>query len=1259
MTLRTPDDHPAQAVRPSGLRLLPPCVVLVALLLGLFAGSSGAGVAQYSGTLYFSGPASSVSGSYQLLTASGTGFMTASAVAAGPANSGGVPSGSYRYVYVSGSGGAYTASYASTQVTVTNAPVTVSFPVGAPGTVDIYRSKIPSGTTTGTYILVASGVSTAAAYVDTSTATMGAGLPQADTRVATGSTGYAAFVPGTSLNNSASNSTVAASVTIPSSCKGWTVDAPGGMSFAAGTWQFDAEVRPDASGNGAATVTVAMWKVDNSGNTISGGTVVPPTDSGAIALNGANQTVSASYATSAATTLDTNEHLCVQFWRHQTAAYSTGGATTHTIWLLGWSSNNRISLHPTPNGFASATLSSPADGSRSQTVPTLAATYSDAENDAGTLTMRLCSDSGCATELQNSGAVAATNGSTLTWTPTGGLAENTYWWQAQAKDGPGLASGWTSPRSFVIDTTAPSTSITSSPPALSNSASGSFAFSAAESVTGYQCKLDFGPFAGCASSYFYGGLSDGSHTFSVKATADLAGNPGTTTSYGWTIDTAAPNTSITSSPTALSNTGSPSFTLTATESGSSFECKLDAGAFVACPNPQSYSGLPDGTHTFQARAIDGAGNVDSTPASYSWTIDATAPETSIGPTKPAALTTATSATFDFGSTEAGSTFECSRDGAAFTGCSAPKTYSGLADGSHTFQVRSADPADNTDPSPASYTWVVDTTAPETTIGPTTPGANSPSGNATFDFASSEAGATFQCRLDAGAYGSCTSPAAYAGLGDGAHTLSVKATDAAGNTDATPASYSWQVDTVAPATAELTAPADGLLTNAAPQLRATFTDGTAGDSGTVQFQICSTAAPGGTSCAPFVSSATSGSVTSGGTATVAPGPLPDGTYHWQARAQDVSGNQSPWSPTRSFQIDSAAPLVPALGAPADDAWVRNVSLEATFGKPAFAGTGSVEFRVCSDGACLATVATGSSGAVINGATASWSPAGTLVDGLYFWQARGRDAAGNQSPWSGVRMLHLDATPPASPTSFNGQVAGDGLTLRWAPPVDTLDNFYVYVDGVSAVSLGPVTYEYKVGPFDADDTRTFGVVAVDKAGNRSPMSKILVGVPNVVGLTLTQAEQAAKARGLVIRRDTSMPKSGSSSAAVSAQNPAAGSVADRGSAVRVVLPGGAAPTTLSVSARPTRVVCAAGATVRLRVTLSGPATVRARLLRAGPSALGSSRLGQLRAGKSSVRVNLPRRLANGTYRLVLDATAGTQTAHAVVRVVTGRHGACGAR
>jgi hypothetical protein len=85
--------------------------------------------------------------------------------------------------------------------------------------------------------------------------------------------------------------------------------------------------------------------------------------------------------------------------------------------------------------------------------------------------------------------------------------------------------------------------------------------------------------------------------------------------------------------------------------------------------------------------------------------DTTSPGTTIG-SGPATSTTAKSAKFTFGSTEAGSTFACKLDGGAWAGCISPRSYSGLAVGSHTFSVRARDRAGNTDASPSTRTWKV-------------------------------------------------------------------------------------------------------------------------------------------------------------------------------------------------------------------------------------------------------------------------------------------------------------------------------------------------------------------------------------------------------------------------------------------------------------------------------------------------------------------------------------------------------------------------
>ncbi len=108
----------------------------------------------------------------------------------------------------------------------------------------------------------------------------------------------------------------------------------------------------------------------------------------------------------------------------------------------------------------------------------------------------------------------------------------------------------------------------------------------------------------------------------------------------------------------------------------------------------------------------------------------------------------------------------------------------------------------------SYAVSYDTTPPDTTFTATPAGLVNTTG-ATFQFTATELGATFQCRLDGAAFAACSAPVTVSGLTTGAHTFQVRATDAAGNTDATAASYAWSVDVTAPGIAGRT-PASGAL-----------------------------------------------------------------------------------------------------------------------------------------------------------------------------------------------------------------------------------------------------------------------------------------------------------------------------------------------------------------------------------------------------------------------------------------------------------------
>ncbi|HEX7838373.1 MAG TPA: hypothetical protein VF469_12950, partial [Kofleriaceae bacterium] len=164
---------------------------------------------------------------------------------------------------------------------------------------------------------------------------------------------------------------------------------------------------------------------------------------------------------------------------------------------------------------------------------------------------------------------------------------------------------------------------------------------------------------------------------------------------------------------------------------------------------------------------------------------------------PSGATASTIASFAFSSPNAGfwARFQCALDGGAFAACTSPRTYTGLGEGAHRFEVRVRDFFGRVDPSPAMWSWTVDLTPPDTTLvdGPS---GTVPIASAMFSFTASEPDASFACSLDGGAFAPCTSPDAVTGLAQGAHSFAVRATDAAGHTDPSPASRSWTVDTAA-------------------------------------------------------------------------------------------------------------------------------------------------------------------------------------------------------------------------------------------------------------------------------------------------------------------------------------------------------------------------------------------------------------------------------------------------------------------------------
>ncbi|HXJ64426.1 MAG TPA: sulfatase/phosphatase domain-containing protein, partial [Actinomycetota bacterium] len=372
--------------------------------------------------------------------------------------------------------------------------------------------------------------------------------------------------------------------------------------------------------------------------------------------------------------------------------------------------------------------------------------------------------------------------------------------------------------SWSVSSSGPTVTITSGPAEGSSttSTSATFKWSSDMQNTTYQCSLDGAPITSCASNLQYTGLADGSHTFTVRGTA--AGTPGPPIQRTWTVDTTPPDTTILSGPSGTTaSTGPFEFTFGSNEQHTTFKCKLDGSSFAPCPNSYDIPGPLSGTHTMQVKAVDAAGNIDATPAVGTWTVDTTPPPVPSITSKPPASTQADSASLAFSDTESGVTFLCSLDGAPAASCTSPQGYSSLAAGQHTFAVQAADGAGNVSGA-ATWQWTVDRTPPDTSITGGPP-ASTTSTTAQFTFTSTEGGSTFQCSLDGAAFATCSSPKSYSGLGPTGHTFAVRATDAAGNQDTTPDTWSWTVTPSTPETTIDSGPPAGGWTNLSS---ATFT-----------------------------------------------------------------------------------------------------------------------------------------------------------------------------------------------------------------------------------------------------------------------------------------------------------------------------------------------------------------------------------------------------------------------------------------------------
>ena len=647
--------------------------------------------------------------------------------------------------------------------------------------------------------------------------------------------------------------------------------------------------------------------------------------------------------------------------------------------------------------------------------------------------------------LDGSAYVACTSPRSLTSLADGAHTFRVALVDAAGNQGPATAQTWT------IGTSAPTAlpTVTPSQGGTTNDTTPSFALSGGVSGGTFECLVDGGAWMTCVNPYTVSpALAPGTHTIEVRV-VDAYGNAGAATSTTVVIDTTPP-----AAPTASTPPASPTNQTTASigingEAGATFECKLDTGAWVACSNPTALTNLADGPHTLQMRQIDTAGNTG--PAtSVSWTVDTAPP--SPAPTitgTPISPASTSSATLTFAATEAGSTFECSTDGATWTTCTSPLSLSGLSEGGHVVKIREIDAAGNVG-AISTASWIVDTTPPNnppTVTGVPTGVTASGALSATF---TGDAGNGFQCKLDFGGWGTCTSPFTTSGLADGQHTLSVRQIDTAGNAGPSVSSM-WTVDSTAPTAPPLTGTPPALTSNTQPVF--TFT----GD-GDTTFE-CSLDGTTWTTCSSPVQ--------------VAPA-LADGSYTFSTRQVDAAGNHGPVS-SFAFTVSATAP--------------PEVLIDNIPGSP----TGETTADIFLTGEPGATIECAVDGGAWTTCTSPLSLTG-LGEGAHEVLVRQQSAAipPVQSAETAIRWL-VDLTPPPAP-AISGRPA-DPTTSRSATfnvttAPDTTLECQLTPGATWAPCTPPLTFASLV-----DGTYTFQTRSIDSAGNISSPTSSTWTVDNV--------------------------------------------------------------------------------------------------------------------------------------------------------------------
>lgn len=203
-------------------------------------------------------------------------------------------------------------------------------------------------------------------------------------------------------------------------------------------------------------------------------------------------------------------------------------------------------------------------------------------------------------------------------TATAPLADGTHEFAVRARDAEGAADATPASRAFTVDTVEPRTEIVSQPSDPTADATPYFSFNSSEAGARFECRFDGAAFGPCRYPTAHRPLvplGDGTRVFEVRA-VDRAGNADSAPERRvFTVDTVAPETSIELGPESGGAvlSGIQRFRLLASEAGS-LECSVNGEPWRSCGPGVRLDLRTPGAYRFSARAVDGTGNADPTPA---------------------------------------------------------------------------------------------------------------------------------------------------------------------------------------------------------------------------------------------------------------------------------------------------------------------------------------------------------------------------------------------------------------------------------------------------------------------------------------------------------------------------------------------------------------------------------------------------------------------------------------------------------------------